>query len=413
MLRAMTFALIFALLCVTTSGQGLEGAAEQDDRALAVLEGAREAMRSYESLSFDAEFRVVGTGTFEIASRSSDIQATFARTESGVIVRMEGDQSPAFGQPGLRILAIREGSDARWLDDQERQLVMAYGLRESRKAPSAFEEVIPRDVFGDEPFRNFENTGSFSYEGVEAINNIDCDILVHTNTRNNQAVRYFIARTDRLLRKIDTPIGELDSFPGSSITQTVTFKNIKVDAPINADAFEIAPPPGYSVSRRGRVPAENKPAARDRVIASAQIGTDPGDVAPDFQATDSNGNAISLLEMIESDKPTVVYFWSSWHARSRSLNTELAEMVESLGDNAPNVIGFAIRERDESAAAAAGESLGFPVVIGARDIADTYAVRAVPTVFVIDTEGKIVWNARTYEKATTIETLKGIVTAND
>lgn len=379
-----------------------------DDRTMVVLEGAREALRTYETLSFDVEFNFEGTGQFSIASREANASVILARTETGVVAHIDGHQGPSLGRPGIDILAVRGGSDAQWLDHEQKQLVKAYGVRASRRAPALVEEVLPREIFGAEPFRAFETQYALRFEGVETVGGVDCDVLAVTKRDSNQTTYYAISRGDRLLRRAVTPFGSNEGMEGSSVTQTILYENHKLDAAVSPDLFTLKAPAGYTVTRSGRVPTEERFVQPERLVTSRVVGTEVGNVAPAFSVTDTTGTERSLEAATEQGRTTVLVFWSSWHPRCQAFNEELTELHDEL-DGGADILALAVRERDPDAVKQAASGLPFAVAQGARDIADAYAVRAVPTVYVINGEGEIILVENRYEPDKTASKIRDAV----
>jgi len=118
----------------------------------------------------------------------------------------------------------------------------------------------------------------------------------------------------------------------------------------------------------------------------------PGDIAPDFTATDMDGNEFSLHEDA-SELPVVIDFWATWcppcvmefplledfHQAHEGEVTVLAVTSEDT-DNEQEINDF-LEENDVT----------FRIIHDpSREIMEQYYVRAIPFVVVVDTSGTVV-----------------------
>jgi peroxiredoxin len=119
----------------------------------------------------------------------------------------------------------------------------------------------------------------------------------------------------------------------------------------------------------------------------------PGAVAPDFTLPDTLGNNVSLSDF--KGKYVLVDFWASWCPDCRKENPQVVEAFRRYGGDNFTVLGVSLdREREPWLAAIAKDSLTWTHVCDLKDwksdAAVTYAVRWIPTSYIIDPEGRIV-----------------------
>ncbi len=108
-------------------------------------------------------------------------------------------------------------------------------------------------------------------------------------------------------------------------------------------------------------------------------------MAPEIQGRLLSGAGASLSEM--RGEPVIVHFWASWCGVCR----REAGTIASLAREYP-VLTVATRSGDAAAVRRylAAEQVSFPVILDpGGEIASKYGVRALPTTFVLDAEGRI------------------------
>ena len=62
-----------------------------------------------------------------------------------------------------------------------------------------------------------------------------------------------------------------------------------------------------------------------------QLGLPPGTPAPDVQVEDLDGNAVSLLEVVDGG-PALIEFWASWCEQCELLQPEIDAVQERFGE---------------------------------------------------------------------------------
>jgi peroxiredoxin len=119
----------------------------------------------------------------------------------------------------------------------------------------------------------------------------------------------------------------------------------------------------------------------------------PGAMAPDFTLPDTLGNAVSLSDF--RGRYLLLDFWASWCPDCRRENPKVVEAFKRYGGDRFAILSVSLdRERDPWLAAIANDSLTWTHVCDLKDwksdAAVTYAIRWIPTSYIIDPEGRIV-----------------------
>jgi peroxiredoxin len=141
------------------------------------------------------------------------------------------------------------------------------------------------------------------------------------------------------------------------------------------------------------------PRATAYLVGSPTTGLRPGSVAPEltttrgdgsvFQLPDLDGRPIRLAEL--RGKVVWLNFWASWCPPCQAETPVLREIATTYRDRGLAIIGIEVQETVEDGRRYAGR-YGLPYSIGADvsgDIFHLYRVFALPTQFVIDTDGVI------------------------
>jgi thiol-disulfide isomerase/thioredoxin len=127
------------------------------------------------------------------------------------------------------------------------------------------------------------------------------------------------------------------------------------------------------------------------------------DPAPTFLLKDLEGQDLKLEDY--RGKVILLNFWATWCGPCRAEIPSLIDLQKRYKDRL-QVIGLAIDEEDEASVHkfAVSEGINYPVAMGTVDVRIAYGgVAALPTVFVINSDGAIVqkhvglFNPRLYE----------------
>jgi len=114
------------------------------------------------------------------------------------------------------------------------------------------------------------------------------------------------------------------------------------------------------------------------------------DPAPPFQAKDLDGQEVSLDAY--KGKVVLLNFWATWCGPCRAEIPSLIELQAKFKDQM-QILGMNVDDEDETQVRAVvqGEGINYPVVMTTPDVRIAYGgISALPTVFIINTEGRVV-----------------------
>jgi peroxiredoxin len=123
-------------------------------------------------------------------------------------------------------------------------------------------------------------------------------------------------------------------------------------------------------------------------------------MAPDFSASTIDGRTVTLADF-RGQKKVVVTFWASWCAPCR---LEMPSLIKFYAKNHTagsdfEILAISIDEDPKDVTDfASAQKLNFPVLLDPRQrVANTYEVDGIPTMFVIDKDGKIIYGHGGYD----------------
>ncbi len=413
------------------------------DPAKAILERAAAAARNLQAVTYSIDTKAVG-GLLEGSNPPSRASVKALRAggpTSGVNgwlvsvsgASMQGDTSKPFA------VVWKSGSiealdhDKKTLMERGGKSVMAPGVTVANRARL-------NDVLSQAPFQQALRASSFSIEGVETLDGVECDIIVTGGEA--QTSRFAIARTDNFPRKIELVIN--NPATQSTITTLITGVRIETDASAvtlaKPEDFKLDLPEGFQEDRQltavqprpaGNAPVVATPKVEDKPAETKPAEATPSEPAPtdkpaepralatppaakplevaqaggDFQLKKSTGDDFRLSEL--AGKVVVVQFFGSWCLPCREWNTALHDaVIDAAGDKDVPMLAISTHERDSANATAelARGDWRYVHLLDGDKVAAQWGVQAYPATFVIDASGAIVrsWQGPTSDEAATI-----------
>ncbi len=113
-------------------------------------------------------------------------------------------------------------------------------------------------------------------------------------------------------------------------------------------------------------------------------------MAPDFTLNDSNGKAVRLSEL--RGDVVLLNFWATWCAPCRVEIPMFIGLQQAYRDRNLVVLGVALDEEGWSVVRpyADAKKINYPVVVGDDRVSDLFGgLKAVPTTFIIDRQGRV------------------------
>lgn len=122
---------------------------------------------------------------------------------------------------------------------------------------------------------------------------------------------------------------------------------------------------------------------------TSSTGPLKGNLAPDFQLQDFDGQTISLSNL--RGKPVLLNFWATWCGPCVHEMPFIQQIYEEWSGKGLVLLTINVRETSSKAKAfMKSHDLSFPVLLDTRgSVADKYYIRGIPTTFLIDKDGLI------------------------
>jgi len=123
--------------------------------------------------------------------------------------------------------------------------------------------------------------------------------------------------------------------------------------------------------------------------SSSTQGVEVGDLAPDFQLQNLDGQTISLGNL--RGKPVLINFWATWCGPCRGEMPYIQEIYEEWTNKGLVVLTINMGESSSKAEEfRQSYNLSFTVLLDAKqDVAQKYNIQYIPTTFFLDKDGII------------------------
>ncbi len=119
----------------------------------------------------------------------------------------------------------------------------------------------------------------------------------------------------------------------------------------------------------------------------------PSMVAPDFTLVDMDGEKHSLASY--KGKPLIINFWATWCPPCRAELPSMNRAWAKLKDEGIAMVAVNVGESEDTIFAFTGDyPIDFTVLLDeSGDIINKWPIKGLPTTFVLDKEGKLVYRA--------------------
>ena len=121
-----------------------------------------------------------------------------------------------------------------------------------------------------------------------------------------------------------------------------------------------------------------------------------GDAAPDWSLHSLTGVDVAFPEAANG-KPSIILFWATWCPYCKALMPYLEEIRRNNEQHDVQVFAINIKEDGDPAAFANQNDFEFVYLLDGEAVAERYAVRFTPGLFVVDKNGTIVFRRKSTE----------------
>jgi thiol-disulfide isomerase/thioredoxin len=116
-----------------------------------------------------------------------------------------------------------------------------------------------------------------------------------------------------------------------------------------------------------------------------------GGIAPDFTLKDLRGHDVKLSEY--RGHVVLLDFWATWCPPCQETIPELVSVEKKYKNKGIVVLGISIDEGRDIATKLSAFSkeheMNYPILLGSDAVEETYNIRSIPTMLLVDREGKV------------------------
>jgi cytochrome c biogenesis protein CcmG/thiol:disulfide interchange protein DsbE len=365
-----------------------------------VLAKAVEAVSRLPSITYQAQLSGEGALATHVPRLTAKVAAV--RGAGAPRVRIDATRqssnsvSPPSGQPVTSeesILFVNNGRDML-LVEHARKTITTGAATELATGPLG--AIYPQQKFiTDKPFQEELQAADLTYVGTENITGVACDVIgVKYDSQGTRTSRLFFSTQDGLLRRVeDGVILRTNSQNQASYGRIV----------LVIDDLQLAP------KLDDRLFSPDLPSDYKREVLKSPPPGPPrqGAASPDWSLKTADGTTVSLKDF--RGKVVVLDFWATWCGPCRMAMPGMQKLHDKYKGRPVVVYGVNCWERGGSPMEFIKRSgHTYPQLLNADSVAAAYGVSSIPTLIVIDPEGKIIHRSTGFDPA--METrLSGII----
>jgi len=385
--RSRTVAIGFAsMLALTGLAHGQIDAAAKEK-----LEKMAETVKQAKAISYHVDCR--GQGGFMSMLPAVELSVLLAHDPEKPSVwqtRMTGRRAEvagAGGMPAMDIKIVNDGSKTTWVDDASKSVFERYSASATSDQIMSAAMGALRELTEAQPYSKELTAAEMKFENDVQADGVLCTVLFLDLGMGQHQSRWTVG-PDNLPRKLERIMAGVG-------TQVWTLKDVKLNPEVPEGAFSISTPEGYTFHSAAPAPrpappvgatptTTTKPMARDRAI-----GTNTGDLAPDFELVGVDGKKLALSSL--KDNVVVLSFGGTWQPQAKKSDPELQKLAETYKDKPVKILGLSVREGSDERPIEYMKANGytFGLLLKADEVAKQFKVKVYPSYFVLAKDGEI------------------------
>lgn len=343
-----------------------------DAKAQTVLKAADEACRKLTAATFEASYE--GKGVFSFTAPrvrgtvSFDATQEWVRANFSVTAQDNAETLLEQASDGERVVTL----------DHKAKRYVYGGYPFARRLLNPGIKLLMGEFGTEAPFRD-ELEGGSRYEGTQEVSGAICDVVyvVYREKHPPLAARWFIAQEDHLPRRVERIY---NNYPGNEDRDktVLSVANLKVLPSLTKADFQIPCPEGYE---------ELELPTPAPLLA---VGTE----APPWELKTPNGTLVRLSDL--RGHVVVLDFWATWCGPCKIAMPKIQELHNELRGRQVKVFGVNCMENEGADPEGYMKSQNYTyglLIDGQDNVARSYHVFGIPAFYVIDAEGRVVYNA--------------------
>lgn len=333
-----------------------------DYKAKAVLERADVAAKKVKAFTYNA--------TYRMDRSDKNIEGSVRANKEPFLLAIDVKRSWKGSEDGDSFVSTTDGERVYHIAHARKEFV--HGVYPERGFLLRRGSELVMQEFGDDNPFGSELKGKFRYERQESVGDVLCDVIyVEYKTAGTHA-RWFFG-DDGLPRRVERMSNMFpDLPPEQQFKKTLTLTDLDIAPQLAAADFRLTLPEGYEeIELPPPVP----------LLAA-------GDVAPDWSLRTPDGRTVSLAGL--RGNVVLMDFWATWCGPCKMAMPGIQKLHEHFEGKPVTVVGVNCQDPDgDPAAYMAKKSYTYTLLMKGDQVAEAYSVTGLPTVYVIDTEGKV------------------------
>lgn len=339
----------------------------------AILKKVDETTKAVKAISYKAT-----------ATGEGDLKDRLPKTEAVIRMQAKGDKESddfaplthmelSFTPPGAseprKLIVVTDGTELIRINATDRKFARGKLPEAQRLMPEVTRFVTMIEFMHPTPFSDELNADTTKYEGKKSINGAECHVIHVVYSGGQGEARWYYGVQDNLPHRVDRI---------APAAWTLELAEVDAAPKLTPETFAVKPPEGFAEEGGSGLLAAGSP-------------------APAWTLSTLDGKSVSSNEL--GGKVVVLNFWATWAASSTASLPRLQKISETFKDK--GVLAFAVgtweNEDAKPADYAKEKGYSFGLLAGTDEFAKLYRVTALPTIYVIGKDGKVVYAAPKYD----------------
>jgi len=236
-----------------------------------------------------------------------------------------------------------------------------------------------------------ENSKNLEYVGTANANGDDCYQVKQFGEGHGEFKvenNYFFSKNDKLMKKYSSEIRNKDNKMVQSIVYEI--KELKLNKPIDNNLFvQNIDSTKYQLTNLDT--QHNITVNQDQETTPEQEENGllkPGTIAPDWTLLDATGRKVTLSQL--KGKVVLLDFWATWCTPCKMVMPSIQKLHEKYAKQGLVVIGINAYERGgDPVKYMKDQNFNYTLLLKGDDVAQAYKVESIPSMYIIDKQGKI------------------------